>query len=108
MTYVIAQPCVDVKDKGCVAACPVDCIYEGPRSMYIHPEECIDCGACEPACPTQAIYYEEDVPSRWRFFHQANVEFFDGLGSPKGAKAFGVSPTDHPLIAALPPLGVVS
>src|SRR5450631_841301 len=72
MTYVIAQPCVDVKDKGCVAACPVDCIYEGPRSMYIHPEECIDCGACEPACPTQAIYYEEDVPSRWRFFHQAN------------------------------------
>ena len=47
MTYVIAQPCVDVKDRACVDECPVDCIYEGARSLYIHPEECVDCGACE-------------------------------------------------------------
>ena len=46
MTYVIAQPCVDVKDRACVDECPVDCIYEGARSLYIHPEECVDCGAC--------------------------------------------------------------
>ena len=48
VTYVIAQPCVDVKDKACIEECPVDCIYEGQRSLYIHPDECVDCGACEP------------------------------------------------------------
>ena len=51
MPYVIAQPCVDVKDKACVDECPVDCIYEGSRSLYINPNECVDCGACEPVCP---------------------------------------------------------
>ena len=48
VTYVIGLPCVDVKDRACVEECPVDCIYEGERSLYIHPEECVDCGACEP------------------------------------------------------------
>ena len=62
MTYVIAQPCVDLKDKACIEECPVDCIYEGERSLYIHPDECVDCGACEPVCPVEAIYYEDDVP----------------------------------------------
>ena len=62
MTYVIAQPCVDVKDRACVDECPVDCIYEGERSLYIHPEECVDCGACEPVCPTEAIFYEATCP----------------------------------------------
>src|SRR3954453_3125540 len=51
MTYVIAQPCVDLKDRACVDKCPVDCIYEGKRMLYIHPDECVDCGACEPVCP---------------------------------------------------------
>lgn len=50
MPYVVAQPCVDVKDKACVDECPVDCIYEGSRSLYINPNECVDCGACEPVC----------------------------------------------------------
>lgn len=49
MTYTIAQPCVDVLDRACVEECPVDCIYEGKRMLYIHPDECVDCGACEPA-----------------------------------------------------------
>ena len=62
MTYVIGQPCVDVMDRACVEECPVDCIYEGARSLYIHPDECIDCGACEPVCPVEAIYYEDDLP----------------------------------------------
>ena len=63
MTYVIAQPCVDVKDRACVDECPVDCIYEGERSLYIHPDECVDCGACEPVCPVEAIFYEDDLPT---------------------------------------------
>ena len=65
MTYVIALPCVDVKDRACVEECPVDCIYEGDRTLYIHPDECVDCGACEPVCPVEAIYYEDDVPEEW-------------------------------------------
>ncbi|GEO93936.1 MULTISPECIES: ferredoxin [Kocuria] len=103
MTYVIAQPCVDVKDKACVEECPVDCIYEGERSLYIHPDECVDCGACEPVCPVEAIYYEDDTPEEWADYYKANVEFFDDLGSPGGAAKLGNTHTDHPMIAALPP-----
>ncbi|GAA1788858.1 hypothetical protein GCM10009811_12260 [Nostocoides veronense] len=103
MTYVIAQPCVDLKDKACIEECPVDCIYEGERSLYIHPDECVDCGACEPVCPVEAIYYEDDVPEQWADYYKANVEFFDDLGSPGGAAKMGMIPKDHPLIAALPP-----
>ena len=62
MTYVIAQPCVDLLDRACVDECPVDCIYEGERMLYIHPDECVDCGACEPVCPVEAIFYEDDTP----------------------------------------------
>ena len=64
MTYVIALPCVDLKDRACIDECPVDCIYEGDRMLYIHPDECVDCGACEPVCPVEAIYYEDDLPER--------------------------------------------
>jgi len=89
VTYVIAQPCVDVLDKACIEECPVDCIYEGERMLYIHPDECVDCGACEPVCPVEAIYYEDDVPEE--------------LGSPGGASKSGKIGTDHPTVAALPP-----
>lgn len=74
MTYVIALPCVDVKDRACIDECPVDCIYEGQRMLYIHPDECVDCGACEPVCPVEAIYYELSLIDK-----------------------------DHPIVAALPP-----
>ena len=103
MTYVIAQPCVDLKDKACIEECPVDCIYEGERSLYIHPDECVDCGACEPVCPVEAIYYEDDTPEQWADYYKANVEFFDDLGSPGGAAKMGLIPKDHPFIADLPP-----
>ncbi|HXT89920.1 MAG TPA: ferredoxin family protein, partial [Trebonia sp.] len=56
MTYVIGETCADVLDRACVEECPVDCIYEGERMLYIHPDECVDCGACEPVCPVEAIY----------------------------------------------------
>ena len=105
VTYVIAQPCVDLKDKACIEECPVDCIYEGERSLYIHPDECVDCGACEPVCPVEAIYYEDDVPEQWAEYYKANVEFFDDLGSPGGAAKMGIIAKDHPIIEALPPQG---
>ena len=102
MTYVIALPCVDVKDKACIDECPVDCIYEGERMLYIHPDECVDCGACEPVCPVEAIYYEDDTPDEWAEYYKANVEFFDDLGSPGGAAKLGKIAKDHPIISALP------
>jgi NAD-dependent dihydropyrimidine dehydrogenase PreA subunit len=103
VTYVIALPCVDLKDKACIEECPVDCIYEGERMLYIHPDECVDCGACEPVCPVEAIYYEDDTPEEWADYYKANVEFFDDLGSPGGAAQMGLINKDHPLVAALPP-----
>jgi NAD-dependent dihydropyrimidine dehydrogenase PreA subunit len=103
MTYVITQPCVDVKDRACVEECPVDCIYEGDRTLYIHPDECVDCGACEPVCPTEAIFYEDDVPADQAQYTEINAQFFETLGSPGGAAKHGRVGTDHPLIAALPP-----
>ena len=64
MTYVIGPwpVLVDVMDESCVQDCPVDCIYEGARSLYINPDECVDCGACKSICRMDAIYYETDLP----------------------------------------------
>jgi len=105
VTYVIAQPCVDVLDKACIEECPVDCIYEGKRMLYIHPDECVDCGACEPVCPVEAIFYEDDTPDQWKDFYKANVEFFDEVGSPGGASKVGKIDKDHPIVSVLPPQG---
>ena len=82
MTFVITSPCIDVMDKSCVVQCPVDCIYEGGRSMYIHPDECIDCGACEPECPVTAIFPEEDVPGNLRQYVQINRDVFKSASPP--------------------------
>jgi ferredoxin len=71
--------------------------------LYIHPDECVDCGACEPVCPVEAIFYEDDVPPEWKDYTQVNAEFFNELGSPGGAASLGVIEADHPLIAVLPP-----
>ena len=68
MTYIISEPCIDVKDRSCVDVCPVDCIHEVARMLVIDPEECIDCGACEPECPVEAITPEDAVPDRWTAF----------------------------------------
>ncbi|HET7173878.1 MAG TPA: ferredoxin [Nocardioidaceae bacterium] len=111
MTYTIAQPCIDVVDRACVDECPVDCIYEGKRSLYIHPDECVDCGACEPVCPVEAIFYEDDVPDQWTQFTADNAAFFaetlpgrsDPLGSPGGAAKLGTLGVDTPLVSGYPP-----
>jgi NAD-dependent dihydropyrimidine dehydrogenase PreA subunit len=102
VTYVIALPCVDLLDKTCIDECPVDCIYEGERMMYIHPDECVDCGACESVCPVEAISFEADTPTEWKGFAAVNAEFFDELGSPGGASRAGKVGMDHPVVAALP------
>lgn len=78
MAYIIAEPCIDVKDKACVEACPVDCIYEAEKMLVIHPEECIDCGACVDPCPVDAIYHEDELPDKWREYIDVNANFFEG------------------------------
>ena len=82
MTYAIAYPCVDVKDKSCLEVCPVDCIYEGERMMYINPDECIDCGACEAVCPVQDIFYQDSLPNDWKWFEEASESFFETEKEP--------------------------
>ncbi len=74
MPYIITEACKDTKDRACVDVCPVDCIYEGPEQLYIHPDECIDCGACEPECPVNAIFHDSAVPEEWTSFTQKNRE----------------------------------
>ena len=110
MTYVITEACIDVLDKTCVKECPVDCIYEGARALYINPEECIDCGACEPVCPSDAIYYEEELPEESLASLEDNARFFtevlEGrdlpIGMPLGAKAFGPVGVDTFLVRTAP------
>lgn len=112
MTYVIGRQCVDVMHKQCVQECPVDCIYEGARSLYINPDECVDCGACKLICEADAIYYETDLPEDQRPHLDDNAAFFgetlpgrsSPLGSPGGACALGPVGADTPLVAALPRL----
>jgi NAD-dependent dihydropyrimidine dehydrogenase PreA subunit len=79
MAYIITEPCIGVKDKACVAVCPVDCIHEGTEPydmLYINPDECIDCGLCEPECPVTAIFADSDVPKDQERFIQINADFF--------------------------------
>jgi len=110
MTYVIGAACADVMDKSCVQECPVDCIYEGVRSLYINPDECVDCGACKSICRMDAIYYETDLPADQHWHLADNAAFFREilpgrdvpLGSPCGASDLGPVGVDTPLVAALP------
>jgi len=92
MAYVIAEPCIGVKDSACVDACPVDCIhpkknttYEDGRpgfeevpQLYIDPVECIDCGACVPVCPVSAIFALDDLPEKWKHYAELNSSYVEG------------------------------
>lgn len=75
MAYVVAEPCIKCKYTDCVEVCPVNCFYEGANFLVIHPDECIDCGACEPVCPTKAIFSESDLPSKWDEYKKINADF---------------------------------
>jgi NAD-dependent dihydropyrimidine dehydrogenase PreA subunit len=113
MTYVVGTACVDVMDKSCVQECPVDCIYEGARSLYINPDECVDCGACKSICRVGAIYYETDLPDDEQQHLADNAAFFTEvlpgrdapLGSPGGAAGLGRVGVDTTLVAAMPSRG---
>jgi len=91
MAYVIAEPCIGTKDTACVDVCPVDCIhprkdeagFEAEKQLYIHPDECIDCGACVPVCPVTAIFALEDLPEKWTSYTPVNADWF------KNKKAHG-------------------
>ena len=84
MTYVITEPCIDVKDTACVDVCPVDCIhptsdsddFENQNQLFIDPAECIDCNVCEPECPVEAIFIDDEVPTEWEHFIQLNADYF--------------------------------
>ena len=96
MTYVIAEPCIGTKDRSCVEVCPVDCFYNHPSAelnqkvgkepakpgdvgmLVIHPDECIHCGACEPECPVEAIYEDDDMPDKWADFVKLNAQVTEG------------------------------
>lgn len=111
MTFVIGKECIDAQDHSCVDVCPVDCIYEGPRKNYINPNECIDCGACELACPEVAIFpARKATTDEWKLFTADNAAFFSvqlpeqdaPLGDPGGARILGAVGSDTPLVASWP------
>ncbi|MGQ0464693.1 MAG: ferredoxin [Sporichthyaceae bacterium] len=107
MPYVIAEPCIDVMDTSCRDECPVDCIYEGARKLYINPKECIDCGACEPVCPVEAISqdrrvnpdYAEHVEDSRRFFLEVLPGRDEPIGNPGGSHMVGVLGADTEFVA---------
>jgi ferredoxin len=88
MAYIVAEPCIKCKYTDCVAVCPVECFYEGVNSLVIHPDECIDCGACEPECPTTAIFEESALPDKWKAFIDVN-SVFSGAKVPADADTDG-------------------
>jgi ferredoxin len=85
MTYVIALPCIGVKDTACIAVCPVDCIhptkdepdFATAEQLYINPVDCIHCGLCVEECPVRAIFPEEDLPPEWNDYLQRNANYYN-------------------------------
>ena len=74
MAHVVTQPCFGCKYTDCVVVCPTECFHEGEQMLYIDPEECIDCGACTPECPVEAIFLDDNVPPQWHDFIPLNAE----------------------------------
>src|SRR5712675_990898 len=103
MTYVIAEPCLDVLDLSCVSVCPVDCIHyeEGvDRKLFIDPNECIDCGACEPECPVNAIFPEDQVPAEWADYTETRATWWPERAAARGAVGL---PGPRPIAEAVAP-----
>ncbi|SHM35485.1 ferredoxin FdxA [Vreelandella subglaciescola] len=74
MTFVVTENCIQCKHTDCVEVCPVDCFYEGPNFLVIDPDECIDCALCEPECPVDAIYSEDELPKGQEQFIEINAD----------------------------------
>ena len=77
MTYVVTDNCQKCRFTDCVTVCPVDCFHGDKEMLYIDPDECIDCGACVPECPVDAIFPDDEVPEEWTAFIAKNYERFD-------------------------------
>ena len=104
MTHVVCAPCFNCKYTDCVVVCPVECFYEGEQMLYIHPDECIDCEACVPECPVEAIFHEDNVPEEWKEFTALNAELAPTLPvmstgatdmaylRAKGIQCYGIGP----------------
>ena len=73
MPHIVCEPCINCKYTDCVVVCPVECFYEGEKTLYIHPDECIDCEACVPECPVEAIFHEDNVPEQWKEYIDLNA-----------------------------------
>ena len=74
MTFVVGENCINCKHTDCVEVCPVDCFYEGPNFLVIHPDECIDCALCEPECPVDAIFADDELPEDQEQFLDIAIE----------------------------------
>jgi NAD-dependent dihydropyrimidine dehydrogenase PreA subunit len=106
MPYFIGPACIDVLDRSCVQQCPVDCIYEGARKLYINPAECIDCGACEPVCPEAAIIADWQASPAESAFEADDARFFTvilpgrdaPIGDPGGSEGLGAVGADTALV----------
>ena len=79
MAFIVVESCIKCKLTDCVEVCPVDCFYEGPNMLVINPDECIDCAACEPVCPVNAIFAEDAVPSNWSEYVAKNYDYFKNV-----------------------------
>ena len=74
MAYVVCEPCHDCKYTDCVTVCPMDCFYQDEMMLYIDPDTCIDCEACVPECPVEAIFAQDNVPREWQHYTQLNAD----------------------------------
>ena len=99
MTFVVTDNCRKCRFTDCVAVCPVDCFHADDEMLYIDPEECIDCGACEPECPVEAIYPEDAVPDKWEPFIRINYLYSDGIDAVNAAAAKQIEDSPPPQLS---------
>jgi ferredoxin len=96
MTHVVCEPCYDCKYTDCVAVCPVECFYQDDMMLYIDPVDCIDCEACVPECPVEAIFVESAVPAQWSSFTQQNADRSAALKGGDGHITEKTDPKEGP------------
>src|SRR5437660_11668809 len=96
MTHTVCEPCNDCKYTDCVAVCPVECFYQDDLMLYIDPDDCIDCEACVPECPVEAIFHEANVPDPWTHFVALNAERVSALKGSGGHITERQAPQEGP------------
>jgi ferredoxin len=102
MTFVVCEPCRDCKYTDCVVVCPCECFYQDEHQLYIDPQHCIDCEACVPECPVEAIFSETNVPSHWAAYTQLNAERVAALEQTGGHITEKQEPLEGPICRGSP------